>query len=140
MNIKNIIIFILIFVSISYSQEEIKNFDDLIIKWENRDGVQRLELSPLLAKKFILEDTIFLAKMNKNKKVFNSWVENLQNDIFTIYNYKDSVDIKLETARLEKLRELMIDTANKFKDDKKYGNTAENLIDMLKKMRIDVVD
>ena len=137
------IIFILIFLIVSCAssaQTKNTNAEELISKWEKSDGEQVGQISFLLVKSFILNDTAFLKLMMKHKDAYNKWVTGMPGDLFTIYDYSDSVDIVLQSSYITKLKTLMIECANKFKNDHRFGPLANLLLNKLKYIKIKLVD
>ncbi len=113
---------------------------ELITEWESRDGADALELGPMITKELILNDNIFFEMMLDNISTFNSWLKDLQYHTFTIFNIEDEVDKILKKTMLLKLKELMVEHSEKYKNDIKYGDMAQRLINRLRIIDIEAVE
>lgn len=113
------------------------HIEELIQKWDNRDGEQFIEIGSELSKCFVENDSVFLERMSRHDKSFESWVDHLQASSFTAYEAgDDSVEQVLYSAFYNKLKELMLDKAKKWINDSKYKLMAAALIRKLNTIEI----
>ena len=133
-------ILLIIFLSTTLTFSQNGNIAELLNKWENRDGETYISLGFQIAKSFVMNDSMFFAIMELHKKQYLSWLDELQQSVFTIYKYSDTVDVVLETASLDKLKSIMIEKALKYKDHITYKKVANLILDKLYIMKIKLID
>ncbi len=136
------IFFIFVQFTMLYSQSknnEIK-FLELIQQYNNRDGASGYDISFKISKMLIINDTIFFKIMNDHKNVFLDWLNELQYQTFTVYDYEDDVDKILLKTMLNKLKELMINTTEKYLNSSEYQLMAKKLYVKLKNIKIRFIE
>lgn len=132
--------FLILFFFVSHAQHKGNNIDKLMQEWNKADGEQVNMVSFMLAKNFILYDSLFLFKMRDNQNLFENWIGKIQYNIFTIYDYSDSVDIMLTSAYLTKLKCLLIEKALKYRNDKSYSPLVEKILNEVENIKIRIID
>ena len=136
------IFFIFVQFTMLYSQsknDEIK-FLELIQQYNNRDGASGYDISFKISKMLIINDTIFFKIMKDHKNVFLDWLNELQYQTFTVYDYEDDVDKILLKTMLNKLKELMINTTEKYLNSSEYQLMAKKLYVKLKNIKIRFIE
>lgn len=107
----------------------------LIKTYEKRDGALGVEIGHELSKKLIQSTEPFFSEMKKNKAVFDDWLSDIQNSTFTIFEGEDEIDELLNHAMYVKLKELMIDSVEKYLAKKK-DKLAEKTLEKIKEIEI----
>lgn len=134
------IILVIILSGILFCQNKNNNIDQLLKKWDSRDGAEVFTLTFNLSKSLLLNDTAFFSSMRQNENKYDEWLSKLQSFVFTIYDYDDKIDIILHTAYYDKLKELMQEKAAKFKSDKVFGRFAEKLLKKLDCIKVEKIE
>ena len=109
-------------------------------KTRNRDGEGEIDISYDISKMVIENDSLFFKVMYQHKKDYKEWLDNLDNDVFTIYNAEDNVEKILYTAYYEKLKQLMLNVTKKYKSSNKLYGMVKDLREKLKKTKITVIE
>lgn len=135
-----LILIVFTFTIMIFGQCKYDSVDEIINRWDKRDGEEEYILSLKLSKNIIINDSLFFKKMKNNGKIYEEWLSNLQYTVFTIFDYEDSVDIILKTAYYEKLKNLMLEKANKYKNNTSFGKLAIKMIKKLAKIKIRIID
>ena len=107
----------------------------LIKTYENRDGAIGVEIGHELSKKLIQSTEPFFSEMKKNQVVFDDWLSDIQNSTFTIFEGEDEIDELLNHAKYVKLKEIMIDSIEKYLTKRK-DKLAEKTLDKTKEIEI----
>ena len=103
------------------------NIDELLARWQRRDGAAFQEVGYELSEAVVKSPQQFLHAMNRSESAFKAWLEGLSHHTFTIYESRNALQDDLYTAYYERLQTRMIDAVSAFRDDPEIGNTA-NLI------------
>ncbi|MCB2200368.1 hypothetical protein KQI63_13250 [bacterium] len=107
----------------------------LVDQWNSRDGALVAEVGTEMSKAFVNSPSAFFNVLSKDIDAFNSWIDNLDHNTFTIFESNSEEEDDLYLAYYNKLRNLMIDAANK-ELDTEHKVMADKLIAKL--MAIDV--
>lgn len=81
----------------------------LVEQWKGRDGTAVAEVGTELSKSLIQSPKAFLTTMKKDQESFSSWLEDIRNHTFTIYEATDELEDDMYTAYYERLKQLMIE-------------------------------
>ena len=109
---------------------------NLIDSFKKRDGGEGVELGYELSKYLIRSTNSFFEKMKKEKETFNEWLDELENNSFTIYNAQDEIEQQLKHAEMSKLKELMTNSVDHFLKENSNNKEAIALQERLNEIKV----
>ena len=79
----------------------------LIGQWKNRDGEMHMDIGEKLSKALVRSPRAFLNAMKDDMESFDSWLDTLGTNTFTLFQSQDEIDDNLYTAYYMELKRLM---------------------------------
>ena len=80
---------------------------NLLKQWRGRDGAAGADISIELSKALVRSPRAFVMAMRDDPSSFDTWLQRIQHDTFTICESRDETEDDLYTAYYERLKQLM---------------------------------
>jgi hypothetical protein len=127
-NMRDSIILLLIFlfsISFNLKAQTCEDIDSVINEYSQAKGLYIFDKAYDLSKMFIKNDSCFFKEMYKNETLFKKWIEDFDFQLpVEFFPQNDKVDIILNNAYCERLKEMMIEKVKKYLVDEKYKQYA----------------
>lgn len=110
----------------------------LLARWRSRDGMAGMEVGTELSKTFVKSPVSFLRSMKGDRESFQSWLGELENHTFTMFESDGELEDDLLSAYYERLKQRMRDAAIEAlqSDCRDLAQSILDALDVIKVRRI----